>query len=76
MGDSIEVGSVVVLKSGGPKMTVETRNDSGSWLCKWFDAKGVLLYGSFGQAELQLLPTPTGERRRSRVTYPVTSKGL
>lgn len=34
----IKVGDVVQLKSGGPKMTVEsTKSNSAGVLCTWFD---------------------------------------
>jgi uncharacterized protein YodC (DUF2158 family) len=32
----IRVGDIVVLKSGGPKMTVE-KVGNGVFVCKWFD---------------------------------------
>lgn len=35
--DEIVVGSVVRLKSGGPEMTVEAINNSGSLTCVWFN---------------------------------------
>ena len=38
MSDSIEVGDVVSLKSGGPAMTVAEENtyEKGEYICIWF----------------------------------------
>lgn len=33
-----KVGDTVVLKSGGPKMTIRSRQkDDGGWWCVWFN---------------------------------------
>jgi uncharacterized protein YodC (DUF2158 family) len=38
MSDKFEIGDVVQLKSGGPKMTVNDASAaSGSILCNWFN---------------------------------------
>jgi uncharacterized protein YodC (DUF2158 family) len=41
MADGVKVGDVVELKSGGPKMTVETIEDYGAGheqaFCVWFE---------------------------------------
>lgn len=41
MSDKIKEGDVVVLKSGGPEMTVSHRNveDSEQWVCVWFEGQ-------------------------------------
>jgi uncharacterized protein YodC (DUF2158 family) len=40
MAQIFNVGDVVELKSGGPKMTVATVNDPpGKVWCQWFDGK-------------------------------------
>ena len=39
MGETIEVGDVVRLKSGGPLMVVEgTKSDNKVAECRWFDS--------------------------------------
>lgn len=38
MAEEIKAGDIVVLKSGGPKMTVAWVEE-GDALCEWFDAK-------------------------------------
>lgn len=37
MENKIKSGDVVVLKSGGPKMTVKFENSVVKWACKWFE---------------------------------------
>lgn len=37
MKEKIELGDVVQLKSGGPKMTVEKIDEDGKLTCVWFD---------------------------------------
>lgn len=32
-------GDVVRLKSGGAKMTIESRHDQGQWYCVWWSPK-------------------------------------
>lgn len=46
------IGDTVQLKSGGPVMTIEARNDSGSWHCIWFD-KTDLKRGNFKAETLE-----------------------
>lgn len=33
---NLQVGDVVILNSGGPKMTVEELNSNGRVTCRWF----------------------------------------
>lgn len=40
--ESIKVGAVVRLKSGGPDMTVESVDDDGEILCTWFQGADAL----------------------------------
>ena len=52
----IVVGSVVTLKSGGPKMTVTSLKASdGQAFCKWFDDLGQLHTEKFSLSALQLV---------------------
>ncbi len=44
--DEINVGDVVTLKSGGPKMTVFLVRDSGAE-CQWFNDEERVLHGFF-----------------------------
>ncbi len=32
-----KVGDTVVLKSGGPRMTIKSKQNSGDWWCVWFN---------------------------------------
>ena len=52
---SVEKGDVVVLNSGGMKMTAESISDD-LVNCVWFDAKNVLQRASFETAVLTTLP--------------------
>ena len=50
-------GDVVMLKSGGPRMTVvsygkPSYSSTDSYKCKWFDDKHKLTEGRFAEAEL------------------------
>lgn len=50
--EEFKAGDVVVLKSGGPRMTVQGEGDfEGQVLCQWFD-KGEVKTGSFPAASL------------------------
>ncbi len=51
-------GDIVVLKSGGPQMTVN-EIDGDICHCQWFDAKKSLMFGSFKESGLQA-PKPRG----------------
>jgi uncharacterized protein YodC (DUF2158 family) len=52
-------GTVVRLKSGGPKMTVVNFGKYGmgatdeSYLCKWFDEKNKVVQETFYEAEFE-----------------------
>lgn len=39
MSDNLEPGDVVVLKSGGPRMTIRDRTSDGDLFCNWFDGR-------------------------------------
>jgi uncharacterized protein YodC (DUF2158 family) len=42
-----KVGDIVKLKSGGPKMTVESVEGGNTYLCQWFDKEDRLERGKF-----------------------------
>ena len=61
MTTTIEPGAIVVLKSGGPLMTVvrfekdfETQAFTDIVVCSWFDNKGKLQYGKFPISSLKV----------------------
>ena len=61
MAEKFGKGSVVRLKSGGPKMTVVDfgkygYGDEESYKCRWFDEKKKLTEGTFTEEELELAP--------------------
>ena len=41
------IGDVVLLKSGGPVMTIDNDNGDGTYWCQWFDKNGELKGASF-----------------------------
>lgn len=45
--NGFRVGDTVMLKSGGPTMTVAEVNDNGSLFCIWFDGKNERKQNSF-----------------------------
>ncbi|SHH60092.1 DUF2158 domain-containing protein [Winogradskyella jejuensis] len=47
--DDLKIGDVVMLKAGGPKMTIYAIGNDVS--CKWFDGND-LKYGGFEKEEL------------------------
>ncbi len=49
--DDLKIGDVVILKSGGPKMTVYAIGNDAS--CKWFDKNDELQYAAFLKEELK-----------------------
>ena len=47
-------GDVVILKSGGPKMTIESKSDFDTdYICVWFEGTTVMR-GSFPAETLEL----------------------
>ena len=48
-----DIGEVVRLKSGGPKMTVMRHNDNNSTVCDWFNHKGNNKSASFAVGTLE-----------------------
>lgn len=66
--EQISIGSIVILKSGGPQMTVmaygtkiefgsifsKNVEDRGQVKCQWFDATGTLQEDIFPVASLKL----------------------
>ena len=52
MADQFSDGAVVVLKSGGPEMTVRW-TDKAECYCEWFDGKKVV-GATFTTAQLRL----------------------
>lgn len=55
MADQISAGAVVVLKSGGPDMTVRWVDKSECY-CEWFDGSKAT-GGTFELAQLRLKPS-------------------
>ncbi len=54
-----KAGDVVMLKSGGPKMTVGTVKADGRVLCEWFDEKNSPQVGAFN-ADVLMSPPESG----------------
>ena len=48
-----EIGQIVRLKSGGPKMTIKAK-DNDAWACQWFDRNGKLHNDSFPEDMLDI----------------------
>ncbi|ODS55133.1 MAG: hypothetical protein ABS36_10325 [Acidobacteria bacterium SCN 69-37] len=64
MAQTIDDGTKVRLKSGGPTMTVVDFGQYGygsreSYKCRWFDDKHKLTEATFTEAELEVVP-PNG----------------
>lgn len=59
MAKGFEVGDVVVLKSGGPEMTVQEESGEGHVWCQWFGGR-KLERGRFPIASL--IPIPENEK--------------
>jgi uncharacterized protein YodC (DUF2158 family) len=62
---AFQLGAIVRLKSGGPKMTVASYGQYGhdeekKYLCKWFDDKHKPFQDTFGESELELVPDKGG----------------
>lgn len=61
------IGDIVRLKSGGPKMTVlgpdrDSAPESGNIACKWFDRNGRLNTGSFNTHMIEAFKAAPPER--------------
>jgi uncharacterized protein YodC (DUF2158 family) len=41
MDTILKPGDVVVLKSGGPKLTLDSRSAGGDWIAKWFEGTSL-----------------------------------
>ena len=59
--DLFNVGDVVTLKSGGPRMTVTyvgpvARTSGDGLICQWFDEHGELRQDTFEQDRVRLEP--------------------
>ncbi|MGA2592961.1 MAG: DUF2158 domain-containing protein [Bryobacteraceae bacterium] len=57
---SLKPGTVVQLKSGGPKMTVVGEHQimgvpTGQVYCEWFDAKNASGTGAFAETSLKVV---------------------
>ncbi|NMH66931.1 YodC family protein [Shewanella salipaludis] len=50
---AFKVGDVVVLKSGGPRMTV-VEIDELDCFCQWFDDKNNLASGGFSASSIEI----------------------
>jgi len=49
-----EIGQIVRLKSGGPKMTIKATDGKDIWACQWFDRNGKLHSDSFPEDMLDI----------------------
>lgn len=72
MSQAFAPGTVVRLKSGGPKMTVVDHgkynyNSYESYKCKWFDEKNKLTEDTFREEELELVNSTAGSLKLERV---------
>lgn len=56
MAGKFKTGDIVVLKSGGPEMTVRDKASNGGYYCQWFAGK-KLESGHFPEDSLQNVPT-------------------
>jgi len=54
-----EIGQIVRLKSGGPKMTVKSADGKATWACQWFDRNGKLHNDSFQEDMLDIFVKKT-----------------
>lgn len=58
-----EIGQIVRLKSGGPKMTIKRNEGNGEeeqvWACQWFDRNGKLHNDSFPEDMLDIFVVKT-----------------
>jgi uncharacterized protein YodC (DUF2158 family) len=61
---NFNIGDVVVLKSGGPKMTVD-RVEGGNMVCVWFDGNATK-YGTFSSSALKVYDPPQNQPSSSR----------
>lgn len=61
---SIRVGDVVQLKSGGPAMTVQAEAGTGYLECIWFDAGGAHQLQTFKVDTLKRVPDWDGGTER------------
>jgi uncharacterized protein YodC (DUF2158 family) len=55
----MNIGDVVQLKSGGPKMTILGGNGK-HWVCQWFNNTG-LDQGTFAEASLEIVEENEGD---------------
>ena len=61
---AFNIGDVVQLNSGGPKMTVEKMRQDGNVDCVWFDGTAQK-YGTFHANALKHYESPQGQSTRS-----------
>jgi uncharacterized protein YodC (DUF2158 family) len=74
MIEQFEIGDVVQMKSGGPKMTVTSFDPSSKWgypngatRCKWFTNKNSIKEGFFLPNTLKLVEKSPQESQKLRV---------
>jgi uncharacterized protein YodC (DUF2158 family) len=58
--NKLELGQVVRLKSGGPRMTITTVNNNDTYACTWF-MNGKPEHAAFPTSALAPAPKPTDE---------------
>jgi uncharacterized protein YodC (DUF2158 family) len=63
---TVKIGDIVMLKSGGPAMTVLLREHE-NWVCQWFDPKkGEHMTDAFPETSLQPVPEENEEEPPTR----------
>ena len=62
--EEIAVGDIVLLRSGGPPMTVARKTEAGEVACQWFDVYGVVHYEMFKPIMLRWGHREAALRRR------------
>jgi uncharacterized protein YodC (DUF2158 family) len=64
--EDFEIGDVVQLRSGGPKMTVHSLVSDGNVVCQWFEGNEVH-EGHFPKEALKKVEQGGGSRREDGV---------
>jgi uncharacterized protein YodC (DUF2158 family) len=67
--DDFEIGDVVQLRSGGPKMTVHSLVSDGDVVCQWFESNEVHRENFPKEALQKVKQIPAGGSRREDGVY-------